>query len=412
MAEEFEIPEDTLLSEDVGESVEESMKAQTELTDAFRDTAESADKATREKQIKVAETKVIKANTEILNKINIDVNGKPVSDPSNLETFNNDVSDLTGQDISDPQTIAKGKAAEAELTTENKKLLDSVNKSNAKVIKENILKSIDSSLKNDLQTELDNNSKLGQQLSDEINKQPPDQAKIKELSDKYSKSQKNIQDIFDKDTKLKTKLEGKDSRLGKIAAKILGVLGILSAIGVATWVSLKIMSDSMTGCYIYYNSSGVVDSYLLNTCNSYYDIEENNSKCSCPNKVPIGSTGLSNDQCTNLNSPADCTAPYCIGRCLSPPGNPTCGGFPSGQNLQCTTGTIADTGFVSYSYQKYTPLGLIGDGINLIGNLPGDIANDFSKLFKGILFYGGIILGGLIVLLILWVLFKKFILKE
>jgi hypothetical protein len=160
---------------------------------------------------------------------------------------------------------------------------------------------------------------------------------------------------------------------------------------------------------MYYNSSGNnPDSVKLSGCSDFYSNNPTNqAMCSCGALVNVGTSSLSDAQCTTL---AECNKPYCIGRCASI--QQRCTGFPNEYNLQCTSGGATQKGGVYYAFQLYTPMSILGNVLNTIANLPKDIGGWLGDTGKTILIWAGIIIGSLIVLSVIYRVIMNSLLKS
>ena len=280
------------------------------------------------------------------------------------------------------------------------------------------MKSLKSDVALELKPKLDQAIQLGKKLNNLLDIENPtdeDRQNIAETYKEYKVLADDIQKTAEKDTELKNKIESKEGSEGmKKVYNVLKVLGIIATIGLSIWGTLAIIADSTSGCYMYYNSNGVADKFLLSGCSQYYSKEENQNQCSCQYTVPINQSQLkTNEDCKKADaahSNLACNSPFCLGRCDNT--NPMCSGFPNGQILQCTDGTINQVGYVSYAYIENTPLSIIGNVITAVGNIPGDVSNAFSKFFGSIGKYLIIFVIVVIVLIFLWILFRKLVLKD
>lgn len=415
MPDDIEINEDTLTSDTTNESVETNLAKVAELNQIYETAAESGNQSayTQIEEAKIAE--VTSTSIELDENI-AGQNG--ISFPDTKETvgeFDDTLrTDIVPADISDPTVRQKAAAAEAKLSTEYRTFKKAALKSMGNAFRTKLLKGVTSDTSSKLGPELDKAEQLGQTVNKLLEDPTSSKDDVQKALDDYDKQGQSIQKIIESDSDYKNKIESKVGSEGmKLVYKLAYMLGILAGILGSIWIALSIFAKSLTGCYMYYNQDGVSDSYLLLGCSDYYSEEANQYKCACGNKVPLNSSPLSNPDCTKLGV-NECGYPYCLGRCDSTDATkpPVCGGFATGQNLQCTTGTIADKGYVSYGYKAYTPSSLLGAGLTALGNLPGDIGNFLSTLFQGILKYGLIILAIIIFLVVVWILIKKFVLEK
>ena len=255
-------------------------------------------------------------------------------------------------------------------------------------------------------------------IDEELSKDKPDGKVIQDATESINKEVKSTSDEIEK-TESSVARKTKSYVGDKIweIIKFFTVLGAIVGGAFAIWVIAKAIADNLTGCYMYINEKGGDDSaptkYKLEGCSkTYYSNTATSANCKCGNTVPIGTKPITSNMCqTNT----ECTLPYCLKSCAPESTDSSilpCTNFgQNNQPLQCTTGNLKDKGYVYYAYLEYSPLDILTSGINGLLEIPGALLGGAMDLLKKILIYGGIIILSIFLLLIIWGIIKKYVIK-
>ena len=409
MIEISEIPDRTFEDRDISNSAEKTAVGLEKLNDYTKDHVADAGKQEYKAETDNLKANVVSDSLDLLEKIASKVEVKIPKDGGELEKLNDTSAEVASSNFADQTSIDNAKLADANVPAETKELIEKVlnNRAGSLDAKLDLLLSPETAkVKAEEGVKVDN---LMKDLAKELEKPKPDNSVIQQKLKEMDASNKKFSDALSKELNLKeeTIAKGGSKAWDTLVNGALFLLKI-AALGGLLWAALALLSKALSGCYMYYNNEdGSVDKTKLQGCSDYYSKPENNQLCSCGALVPIGTTPTTDTICNAFTVAEEKTKPYCIG-VGSDTTIQSCSGFPNGQRLQCA-GTLNVKGYVYYAYQDYPPLGIISAIVNAVENAPGDIANDLSALFKKILLYGGIILGVLILLAIIykWITYKS-----
>jgi hypothetical protein len=397
MPEEIEMTEKTFADPEVSESASETSSKIQELNTTM--SASAADAGTQEYQQKIEGMKaeIVKGSTETIDKVAKATNTEIPEDKGELNELNDASAEVARANFSKP-AIDAAKTAASKVPPETVKVIEKILATGGKAIDEALGKKVSPETEKVLKSEKTNMSKSIKTLADELNKDTPDQTVIDKCMKDIETSNKNFKDAMEKETKLKEDTIAKGGTTSwEMLTKVALVLANIGLLVGLSWGALALLSKILSGCYMFYNNKdGNYDKTKLQDCSDYYSIPTNNRLCSCGSYVPTGTVAITDNGCKAFTDVTEKTAPYCIGRGGDTTSIP-CNGFSTGEPLQCQ-GSAGVKGHTYYAYQDYPPLGILSNLVNTVTNLPGDLDNDFSGLLSQILLYGGIIIGSLIVL--------------
>ena len=342
---------------------------------------------------------ITKANIDVVSETAVKVGAKfDKTDTTTIEKLQTTMIENFNKPID--QVVNNLKTTESAIKSENRTTIRDILNSTGKSIQANMEKVIgskDPGNLTDYKNAMDELKLASQAFDNAINGN--DINAIKNAKTNLDRSQAKVDSILENSENLKTEIEakGQDWKTFKEILKYTLYLSLM----VGTLVGLFfLLPKALTGCYLFKNKGGNIYKYKLDICSDWYNQDANQNYCSCGTKTNPGSDV--NPDCTKL--PDDKNNPYCIGRTVGDT-NPRCQ-FPNDIRYQCNT--IADytkDGATWYSYQLYTPMSLISDAVNTAENVFNSLPST-QDLIK-YLIIGGSIAGGLFLLVILIMIFKK-----
>lgn len=346
-----------------------------------------------------------KANSALNRKALESLNGKPFTDTewAPFEKAINEVNESNPVDIDDPSNAGSDanidsvqNAARIEinsnLPSDVKNSLDRSANSTAEAVSADSLKELSSADKSKLKDSQNKIESAGKDFGEAIKEGNRDG--IKDALEKISKEKKNIEDIMENSTELKNKTESEGGRDSWNWKKVLTGLGkllkVLAPFGLVL-LALKLISDSISGCYQYTGEQKRKIGCPSDSKNQQY--------CSCGeiSKIYYQPTDKKN---VCISGQTIMNYPFCCGSQYASPIYPLCS--------DPTSGTAGKDSYVYYGYEQYSISDVIANSIKVAIEA---VENVLSQLFS-ILKWVAIGIGILIVVFIAFKLFSGFFNKK
>jgi hypothetical protein len=381
----------------------EAEKAQQNYENA-RAEADASQSAAAKTEAKNKETAKNEANAK-LNRASLEsLNGGKKFTDAEWDKLKNTLDDILGVEPIDTDNVSQTSVDNArttaskipkDLSPDVRDSLNKATKSMAEVISDKTLKELSSS---DQAKIKDSQSKIEQaanDLADGINK--GDIPKIRDALETISKEKKNCNDILENNKNLKEKATAEGGRNGWEWTKAFSILGkLLTALAPLGLVllGLKMIGDSLTGCYKY---DGTTKTKI--GCPSDINHQE---YCSC------GVISKMYYQPTDKNTACGSGQldimkyPFCCGSQITNPTIPLCS---DPKDLSKAPG---DNGYVYYGYEQVSASDVLAHGVQTVIDALKDA---FGELFK-ILKWVAIGIGILFVIFIGFKLFSGFFNKK